>query len=197
VIAQPSVVAAFARVFNEAGWHVEQHEQLTERELSFDFAAESSAAVVFAKELAFEALERESKRLTAEVAATLQRRSVGVKAWEGYLLLLCTGDSTAHEKPIQDVQHDLSYCRKLVVAASEVEAASDIYSAARDKVAFLFPLELGASTGVGDVRRALVARLIAHGISRDLATRLVANFDEPTCHCSERLTGGAEGNREA
>ena len=157
--------------------------------MSFDLAAENDAAIVFGKELDLESLEEETRRLTGEVAATLQRRSIGIKAWEGYLLLVCKGDASAYDRAIQDVQHDLSYCRKLVVAASDIESAPHPEAAARDKVSFLFPIDFVASNAIIDVRRALVERLVAHHISRGLASELVGNFDEVSCHCADRLSG--------
>jgi hypothetical protein len=183
----PGLADTLAMVFVDEGWSVERQRQLGARDLSFDAAAENNTAIVFIKELEFERLANEWKVWAAEVAAVLQRRSIGVKAWEGYLLLLCAGEANAYEDIIQDVQHDLSYCRKLVLASSDLERTPDLYASLRNKVAFLFPLAPSERGDVGDVRQALVTKLVAFGIAPEVATDLVAKFDEVTCQCYDRL----------
>jgi hypothetical protein len=188
------LVETFAQVFSDERWVVERREQMRERGLSFDFAAENDAAIVFVREIPFEVLDTEATRLSAEIAATLRRQSIGAKVWEGYLLLLCEGEARQYEKSIQDAQHDLSYCRKLVLSNSDIREAPDPYLAARNKIGFLFPLTLSPRSDIGDVRRAIVTRLSDYGIPPGLATALVAKFDEAVCDCYDRLLA-AEADR--
>lgn len=177
-----------ATVLRDNGWFVTESDEVPDGGLSFDFIAESQAAIVFCAEVGIEKLEERAKRLTAEVAALTQRRSMGVKAWEAYLLLICAGDLIAHERVVQMVQHDLSYCRKIVIPKKVIEVASDPYSAARRFVMFLLPLDpTDRVPSFTDVRLALAEGLASNGINQALAADLVGNFDESPCHCGERM----------
>jgi hypothetical protein len=180
-------LSAVANVLRDNGWSVRDAVDIRKQGLSFEFIAENEAAVVFGAPAEVETLEETARRLVAEVAAVTQRRSVGVKAWEAYLLLACTGDLLARENTVQSVQHDLAYCRKIVLSAGEIEAASDPHSAAQRLVAFLLPLRLTNRVFFTDVRRGLAERLDANGIDRRLAAELVGHFDESSCGCGERM----------
>jgi hypothetical protein len=182
-----SVGSTIANVFRDNGWSVTGRDEMPEGARSFDHVFESQAAIVFSVEIAVEELEERAKQLTAEVAALTQRRSIGVKAWEAYLLLICTGDLIAHEKVVQSVQHDLAYCRKIVIPSKDIETASDSYSAAGRFMAFLLPLDATGRVPLRDVRLALAQGLEAHGIDLALAADLVGNFDESSCRCDERM----------
>lgn len=182
-----SVGSTIANVFRDNGWSVSGRDELPDGAPSFDFIFESQAAIVFCAEVAVEELEEHAKPLTAEVAALTQRRSIGVKAWEGYLLLICAGDLIAHERVVQSVQHDLAYCRKIVIPRKDIETAPDPYSVARRFMAFLLPLDPTGRVPFLDVRAALAQGLEAHGIDPSLASDLVGNFDESSCHCGERM----------
>jgi hypothetical protein len=182
-----AALSAVANVLRDNGWSVTDAVDIRKQGLSFDFIAENEAAVVFGAPAEVEALEESTRRLVAEVAAVTQRRSVGVKAWEAYLLLACTGDLLARENAVQSVQHDLAYCRKIVLSTDEIEAAPDPHSAAQRLVAFLLPLRLTDRVFFTDVRRALAERLEANGIDRRLAADLVGHFDESSCRCGERM----------
>jgi hypothetical protein len=182
-----SVGSTIASVFRDNGWSVTGRDELPEGGRSFDFVFESQAAIVFCVEIAAEELEERAKRLTAEVAALTQRRSIGVKAWEAYLLFICAGDLIPHERAVQSVQHDLAYCRKIIIPKGVIETASDPYSAARRFVTFLLPLDPTDRVPFTDVRVALAQGLEADGIDPTLATELVGNFDESSCHCGERM----------
>jgi hypothetical protein len=191
----PKAVAAFAEVFEDRAWTITTREELASKGFSFDFIAENASAIVFCKETTAVAVEEVSRTLTAEVAAITQRRAIGAKAWEGYLLLLCDGDLQAHERAAQNVQHDLEYCRKIVVSAAEVASASDPNSVALRTVAFLFPIELTGSVPFLDVRSALASSLQRDGIPAAVAGPLVAQFDEPECSCGIRLRTFVRGTK--
>jgi hypothetical protein len=182
-----SALSTVASVFRNSGWSVTHHDELRVQGLSFDFIAESEAAVLFAAGAEVDLLKESTRRLVAEVAAVTQRRSAGVKAWEAYLLLACTGDLLEHENAVQSVQHDLAYCRKIVISADEIETAQDPHSAAQRLVAFLLPLRPTDRVLFTDVRRALAQRLEAHGVDGALAAELVGHFDESSCRCGERM----------
>lgn len=182
-----TALSAVVNVLGDNGWSVTDVVDIRKQGLSFEFIAENEAAVVFGAPAEVDTLEENARRLVAEVAAVTQRRSVGVKAWEAYLLLACTGDLLARENAVQSVQHDLAYCRKIVLSAGGIEAASDPYSAAQRLVAFLLPLRLADRVPFSDVRRALAERLEANGIDRELAAELVGHFDESSCGCGERM----------
>lgn len=182
-----AALSAVAHVLRDKGWFVTDAVDIRRQGLSFEFIAENEAAVVFGASAEVETLKESARRLVAEVAAVTQRRSVGVKAWEAYLLLACTGDLLAHENTVQSVQHDLVYCRKIILPVDEVEASPDAHAAAQRLVAFLLPLRLTDSVFFTDVRRALAERLEANGIARGLAAELVGQFDESSCGCGERM----------
>ena len=182
-----AVLAAIATAFGRKGWSSITGDGLTDSGFEFDAAFESPTAIVFCEELAVERLTAKVASLSEQVAAVTQRSAAGSKAWEGYLLLLCHGDLLQHEREVQSVQYDLSYCRKIVIPADQIEFADDPVSAAEEALAFLFPLELGSAGPAFDVRSALVDHLATTGISRELAADLVDNFDESACKCTQRL----------
>lgn len=188
------VLDAISDVFRQNGWTSIADDELTRSGLSFDAAFESTTAIAFCEELSVEHLMPKVASLSEQVAAVTQRSAAGDKAWEGYLLLLCHGDLLAHEREVQSVQHDLAYCRKIVIPADQIEVSDDSTSAARNFLAFLFPLELGSAVRAFDVRSALVEYLISSGVARQLAADLVENFDETTCECAERLLASTRRN---
>jgi hypothetical protein len=179
--------SAIVSVLDENGWTVTPGDEIEAMGLSFDFICESQAAVVFGKGVLADQLEARTRLLSAEVASVTQRRSVGFKTWEGYLLLLVTGDITEHERAIQSVQHDLAYCRKIVIPDVEASQESDLNAIAERFVAFLLPLRTVGQVQYADVRQALAERLEANSIDGELARDLVGHFDEKSCRCGERL----------
>lgn len=180
-----------ADVFVESGWSTAGRDRLSPHGFSFDAVFESAAAIVFFEELDVSALRSKASSLSGEVAAVTQRGSVGSKAWEGYLLLACRGDLLAHERDVQAVQHDLSYCRKIVISVDEIELSDDPKSRTTELLSFLFPLELETVAPAFDVRAALVSQLTSQGVEVGLAADLVGHFDDDTCRCADLLVDAA------
>jgi hypothetical protein len=183
-----SASATIASVFRDKGWIVWEKDRIEREGLSFDFVTESETGAIFCQTIPIPSLADTVAHLTAQVAAVTRRRSVGIKAWEGYLLMLCDGDLAPYDRVIQSVQHDLSYCRKIVVSASALVDAPDPYAEATRVVSFLFPLELSGSLVPFDVRIALAEELVVEGVDPRVASSLVASFDESSCQCAAKLT---------
>ncbi len=181
------LAALLAEVLRSRDWEVRSGRDLGARLSAFDFVAESEAAVVFFKALTGEGLAEEVEQLTATVASATATANLGAKAWESYLLFGVTGLDPEINEIAQGIQHDLSYCRKIILDGDRIIDAEDPATSADRLLAFLFPLEMATVPSPIDVRQALASKLIQKGTPELLARSLVENFEEADCRCLERI----------
>lgn len=180
------------QVFQGQGWSVRSSEVLAGVGLSFDLVAESAATIVFAEVLRAAQLKDKARELTAQVASAVQRRGSGSKAWEAYLVLVVSDNFSQVLELAQEIQYDLRYCRKVVIAGERV-LADDPLQSVRDLLSFLFPLQRTTAVVPVDIRGMLADKLIERNLSIGLVRELVLNFDEADCTCLERFRRFAKG----
>lgn len=181
-----SVTEVLEKVFVERGWSVEGHESLEAAGLGFDIIAESDSAVVFAKALAATDVSASIDELSSQVAS-MTLAEVSAKSWEAYLLLAVSGMNEVDAQGVQEVQHDLNYCRKIVIDIDDTLSSEDPVATLRERLSFLFPLDFMEGGYLSDVRAMLVETLASRGVSQELARDLVREFDAPDCRCLARL----------
>ncbi len=191
------LVGILLSTFSSRGWSIRDTVTSREAGYSFDLVAESETAVVFVSALPAVEVPDRVFDLTAEVAS-LTLRQVSAKAWEAYLVLVATGLESDTAEPLQDIQRNLDYCRKVVVDGDAILSADDPAAEAASALAFLFPLEVFDEGVLPDVRSLLLSRLAARGIPSELARAMLDGFQEERCDClnlvRQSLRDGDENN---
>lgn len=181
-------------LFTADGWRVYDQGDLRAANLSFEFAAESDNAVVFARTVSGLEIGEFSNRLAGEIASLTLSGYAPLKAWEAYLLLFVSEGYTENVEVAQQIQYDFTFCRRVVLDLQEIQLAPEPDRKLRSDLAFLFPLGVAEKQEVVEVRELLVKKLAASGIDSGLARDLVAGFDETDCKCVERLASASDPN---
>lgn len=183
-----------ADVLAEHGWRTTRQLATVPSSLEFDLVAESEAAIAFFETVSGSGLRRKADVLAANVASVTLQADAGVKAWEAYLVLLVTDEFSRRVAEAQEVQRDLSYCRKIVLDGGRILAANDAARAMEAELAFLFPLTLAPEAASQNVRARLVQLVTGKGHDEALVRSLVDTFDsEPDCNCWPRIRSFAAG----
>ncbi len=181
-------IALLAGILQAHGWSCTPRARFGD--WTFDLAAESDSVVVFAMLTSAATFTETAAEATAEIAAVMAQHPTADKSWEAYLLLLSSGAAFEVERDAQRLQHNLDYCRKVLIDATRIMASPDPVSAAEEAVAFLFPVKITETVAPIDVSAELVAELTREGLDPDMVRALVTSFDEPDCRCVERVIAG-------
>lgn len=181
------IASLLSRALEARGWDIRTEEELKTAKLTFDFVAESDFAVVFCKVLPGTELSESVPGLVAQVAAITQRFRNSSKAWEAYLLLPVLSNRVELFDVAQQIQYDLSYCRKVVLDGEVLIGSANPEEEANRALAFLFPMHIASEEAPLNVKDALIEHLVSGGTSRELASELVTNFDESDCRCEDRV----------
>jgi hypothetical protein len=170
-------------------WSIEGEARLAPSRLHFDLVAESDAAIVFIEAVDAHDLRARAKALSSEVAAVTLQETAGVKAWEAYLVLLITHGYTEAQAAAQELQRDLTYCRKIVVNGEAILGSAQPQKAMDTELSFLFPFDVaGAELQTEDVRSHLIDLITKAGVDGELVASLVNAFDsESDCRCWDRV----------
>jgi hypothetical protein len=92
------------------------------------------------------------------------------------------------EPAAQQIQRDLTYCRKIVIDADRITSAADPIRATEEALSFLFPFDLVTARHDENVRERLIGLIAEAGVDRGLVTSLVNAFDtEADCRCWDRV----------
>ena len=133
--------------------------------------------MAFVVRLDSQGLHREVLECAGAVASVLQRLG-GIKAWEGYLLVLVDGLSQLPPEDQAEVQRDLTYCRRILIDAQRVELDVDnSLSYLMRELALLFPLSASEVGDLVEVNDLLIDELVRRGNERTLVTHLVRGLD--------------------
>ena len=180
-----------ADVMTAHGWSTRRQSELTDGNIGFDLVAENDAAIAFFSLVDAQSLRARADTLAGAIGAITLRRDAGVKAWEAYLLLLVEDDYALADAAAQQIQRDLSYCRKIVLDGAGIAASNNPPAAMERALSFLFPLDVAVSPAVDDVRGHLVDLIAEKGFDKSLVAELVAAFNSGTdCKCWERIKQG-------